>query len=263
MNIFDVHEGESALILSVPHSGIFVPDDIKQSFTAVGQSVPDTDWFVDRLYDFAGDMGTTTINANYSRYVADMNRPPDNAPLYPGQAKISLCPDQTFDGQDIYKIKGEPDDAEIARRLEKYWRPYHNEIQKQIARVKAKHGYAVLYDAHSIKQSVPRLFDGKLPDLSLGTADGESCSKAIEQAALSVAEKSTYSCVLNGRFIGGFITRNYGDPDNNVHAFQMEIAQTAYMDEESCTYDDAKADQLKPVLQDLVNAITDNASARV
>jgi len=263
MKLYELTEGDgdSPLILSLPHSGTFVPEDIKSRFTDVGLKLPDTDWHVDRLYQgFAAANNATVIKANYSRYVADMNRPPNDKSLYPGQIKMSICSEETFDGREIYQDGLAPDENEIAQRVQQYWQPYHDEITKQIARIKSKYGHAILYDCHSIRQTVPRLFEGNLPDLNLGTANGKSCSMQIENAALSAAQNSAYSSVLNGRFIGGYITRNYGDPENHVHAFQMEIAQVNYMDEDSFAYDEAKAAQLIPVLENVLHAITDNAA---
>lgn len=256
MKLYNVKEGAGPLIISIPHVGTCVPDDIKAQMTKAALIFSDTDWHVDRLYqDFAKAHDVTIIAANYSRYVVDLNRPLDDKPLYPGQTKISLCPDKTFDGQDIYKDGKAPDDKEIAERVKKYWKPYHDELEKQIERVKEQNGYAIVYDAHSICSKVPRLFEGTLPDLNLGTAGGNSCSKGMAQAAFDAAQKSLYSAVLDGRFVGGYITRHYGDPANNIHALQMELAQSIYMDENSFTYDEVKARRLKQILGDVLQAV--------
>jgi N-formylglutamate amidohydrolase len=264
MDVYHLTQGQSPLIISNPHSGTFVPDDIKARFTAEALALPDTDWHIDKLYQsITKDLDATMITANYSRYVIDLNRPPDNAALYPGQTKIPLCPDQTFNSHDIYQNGLQPDEAEIAERLALYWRPYHDALTQQIARVKSQHGYAILYDAHSICQGLTLLFDGDLPDLNIGTAQGKSCSPAIEQAAHAAAEVSPYSNVLNGRFIGGYITRHHGDPANNVHALQMELIRALYMDEETTLYNEVKATQLITTLSRILTAVTDNAESRV
>jgi len=263
-DIYALSEGQSPLIISIPHSGTKVREDITKNFTAPARTLPDTDWHVDRLYaPYAQANDVTIIQAHYSRYVIDLNRPPDNAALYPGQTKVPLCPDQTFDGADIYESGHTPDDAAIARRLQTYWQPYHDELARQIERLKAKHGFAVLYDAHSIRSSVPRLFDGTLPDLNIGTADGKSCDEKLAQKIYRIADQSGFSAILNGRFIGGHITRSHGDPENHVHAIQMEIAQSAYMDEDSFAYDDAKAAKLIPVLEQILHAAAYGPAARV
>lgn len=264
MKIYDIVENNSPLIISVPHAGVLVPDDIAARLTVKALDLPDTDWHVDRLYTrFTQAGGATMIRANFSRYVVDLNRPPDDAPLYPGQAKVPLCPDKTFDGAPVYKDGKAPDAAEIATRLKQYWHPYHHALKEQIERAVKAHGYAVLYDAHSIRGTVPRLFDGTLPDLNLGTAKGASCAPALEDAAIEAMRKSSYSSIANGRFIGGYITRHYGDPDSNIHAMQMELAQTTYMDETTFSYDPARAANLIPVLENILNAVADNARAGV
>jgi len=258
MSLFTLKQGTSPLIISVPHAGTQVPEDIRARFTAQAQGLPDTDWHIPQLYNFADDLNATIIAAHYSRYVIDLNRPPDNQALYPGQVKIPLCPVQTFDGRPIFHPGQEPDDEEIAQRLSRYWSPYHQALEAEITRVKALHGYAILYDAHSIKAQVPRLFDGTLPDLNLGTVNGASCADAMAQAALSAAQSSPdFSAVLNGRFIGGYITRRYGDPENNVHALQMELATCNYMDEQTLQFDEQKAQHLRPVLKAVIQAALD------
>tara|TARA_R110002124_G_scaffold129483_1_gene290899 strand:+ start:197136 stop:197930 length:795 start_codon:yes stop_codon:yes gene_type:complete len=264
MDVYKLTQGQSPLIISNPHSGIFVPEAIKERFTAEALALPDTDWYIDKLYQtIAQSLDASMITAKYSRYVIDLNRPPDNAALYPGQAKIPLCPDKTFHSHDIYQDGLQPDEAEIAARLERYWRPYHDEITQQIARVKALHGYAILFDAHSICQGLTLLFEGDLPDLNIGTANGESCSPAIEQAAHAAAEVSPYSNVLNGRFIGGYITRHHGDPANGVYALQMELIRALYMDEETTLYNEEKAAQLITTLSRILHAITNEAKSGI
>lgn len=264
MQIFDLKHGNSPLIISIPHAGTFVPEDIKSRFTDIAYNVPDTDWFVPLLYaEYAKQHDATVIAANYSRYVVDLNRPADGTPLYPGQASLPICPPQSFDGDDIYQDSTEPAQDEIDERISSYWQPYHDEISTQIERIKEQHGYTILYDAHSIRQTVPRLFDGALPVLNIGTVNGKSCHSAIEDAATTAAQQSDYDSILNGRFIGGYITRHYGNPDAQVHALQMELAQSAYMDEEAVTYDEEKADKLKATLSRILNAMTDDTRTGV
>lgn len=261
MNVFEIAEGASPLIVSIPHAGTFIPDEIKSQMTSQALRTPDTDWHIPRLYDFAAAMDATVISANYSRFVIDLNRPPDNATLYPGQIKFSLCPEETVEGDRIYKDGFMLSATEENGRLEKYWHPYHDELARQIERVKNNHGYALLYDAHSIKSVCPRLFEGILPDINIGTNKGKSCACVMESAAVKAAQTGTFSYVLNGRFIGGYITRHYGAPENNVHALQMELTQKNYMDEESAVFDDARANRLRPVLKGIIQAMLDWGAA--
>ena len=199
IDIYNFHEGGAPLLISVPHDGIHLPPDIRERMTPRGAALPDTDWHVAELYGFARELGANMLVANYSRYVVDLNRPPDDATLYEGQVATGLCPVQTFAGEAIYGP--EPVDMqEVRTRIESFWRPYHDRIEATLAALLEKHGYALLWDAHSIASTVPRLFDGELPALNIGTNGGRSCSPGIESAVTAVAAKSEYSHVLNGRF---------------------------------------------------------------
>lgn len=256
--IFDLRRGDGPLVISVPHCGTQLPADLPERLTEEALVLRDTDWHVPRLYDFAADLGATVIAARYSRTVVDLNRPPTGESLYPGQATTGLCPLVTFDGAPLYRAGQEPDDAEIAARVETYWRPYHDALAAELERVKARHGHAVLYDAHSIRSRVPRLFDGRLPDLNLGTARGASCPASLRQALETVlAEAKGFATVIDGRFVGGHITRAYGRPAEGFHAVQMELAQDAYMDESAPPFPwmEEKAAQLKPVLRRVLETL--------
>jgi N-formylglutamate deformylase len=238
---YSFHAGTLPLLISVPHDGRQLPDDIEALMSDTGRSLGDTDWHVARLYEFAKALGASMITARYSRYVVDLNRPADDAALYEGQRMTGLCPTQTFDGKDIY---AEEIAIDIDDRVRRFWRPYHDRIAATLAILRESHGYALLWDAHSIASRVPALFDGELPVLNIGTWDGRSCDQAMSNAVMRAAAASPYSVVLNGRFKGGYITRNYGDPAENVHALQLELAQRAYMDEVSHAYDETQASQL-------------------
>ena len=247
-------EGELPLLISVPHDGCHIPDDIRSRMTPAGLAVPDTDWHVAQLYEFARDLGASMQVANYSRYVVDLNRSATDAVLYPGQLVTGLCPLSTFAGEDIYSDGGvsEPEKAE---RISTYWQPYHEELSSRLAAMRAKHGYALLWDAHSIPSIVPRLFDGELPALNIGTNSGKSCAPSIETAVFEAASVGPYSAVLNDRFKGGYITRHYGSPDNHVHAIQLEIAQRTYMDEATTVFDVEKAGRLRSTLRQLLEVM--------
>ena len=229
---FVFHQGTQPLLISMPHAGTYVPPALAVRFTEEARQVPDTDWHMERLYAFAKDMGASILAATHSRYVVDLNRPPDGASLYPGQNVTGLCPVDTFDDTPIYTRGDVPDDSEIAARRDAVWAPYHAQLRAELDRIRAQHGVAVLWDAHSIRSVLPRFFEGKLPDLNLGTADGASCSPALAQELLAIARSAPgYTGVLNGRFKGGHITRHYGQPERNIHAVQLEMTQCSYMQE--------------------------------
>ena len=229
---FVFHQGTQPLLVSMPHAGTYVPPALAVRFTEEARQVPDTDWHMERLYAFAKDIGASILAATHSRYVVDLNRPPDGASLYPGQNVTGLCPVDTFDDTPIYTRGDVPDDSEIAARRDAVWAPYHAQLRAELDRIRAQHGVAVLWDAHSIRSVLPRFFEGKLPDLNLGTADGASCSPALAQELLAIARSAPgYTGVLNGRFKGGHITRHYGQPERNIHAVQLEMTQCSYMQE--------------------------------
>ena len=231
MQPVEVIRGTSPLVLAQPHSGAFLPEAVRDALNDTGRALFDTDWRIPELYDGLRP-DATVVRASFSRYVIDANRPPDGESLYPGQNTTGLVPLVTFDDQPIWREK--PDAAEIARRLDQWHRPYHQALQAELARVRDLHGFALLYDCHSIRSQVPFLFDGKLPDLNVGTNSGASCSPLVEQAVTDAcAASAEYTSVLNGRFKGGWTTRHYGDPAKGVHAVQMEIAQSAYLETEA------------------------------
>jgi N-formylglutamate deformylase len=231
---YKYRRGSSALIVSMPHVGTFVPYSIGRAFSDCAARRPDTDWHLPRLYDFLGELGATVITATHSRYVVDVNRPPDGANLYPGRDTPRLCPIDTFHSEPLYRGGIEPDPREIAHRVDRVWWPYHRRLAREISRVQQEHGGAVLWDAHSIVSEAPRLFDGRLTDFNLGTADGKSCDPGLSHELLvALSRHSGHTAVLNGRFKGGFITRNYGNPAAGVHAVQLEMSEAIYMEETS------------------------------
>jgi len=255
MDIFTLHQGTAPLLVSVPHDGTRLPVDIAARLTDSARSVPDTDWHIARLYAFARDLGASMIVPLHSRYVVDLNRAEDDVSLYPGQNTTGLCPIVQFTGEPLYLEGGEPDEAEVRARVDRYWRPYHEALRDELARIRAEHGRAVLWEGHSIRGELPFLFDGRLPDLNLGTAGGTSCTPAL-QARLErvLASQGDYDFVANGRFKGGHITRHYGDPANGVDAVQLEISQRAYMDEDSYAYDEGKAARVQALVRRLLEA---------
>ncbi len=253
--------GRTPLLVSMPHTGTHIPDAIGRRMTEIALSVPDTDWHMERLYDFLDALGASVLVATHSRYVVDLNRPPDNANLYPGQDTTGLCPVDTFYRQPLYRSGEAPDDAEIAERVVQYWNPYHAKLAEALAELKARHGRALLWDAHSIFSVVPRFFEGTLPDFNLGTADGRSCARGVGEALLAIAGRAPgYRAVLNGRFKGGYITRRYGRPEEGVHAFQLELSEATYMDETApYGFRDDLAAGVRPHLRAMVEKFMETA----
>lgn len=256
--VFALHRGEAPLLVSLPHDGTAVPEALAARMTPEARAVPDTDWFVSRLYAFARGLGASVLVPRYSRYVVDLNRPPDDVSLYPGQNTTGLCPAVRFDGQPVYLPGQAPGSDEVQARVESYWRPYHDALAEELARLGQRHGRVLLWEGHSIRGTVPFLFEGRLPDLNLGTAAGASCAPA-RQARLEavLAAQSDYSWVANGRFKGGYITRHYGQPAQGIDAVQLELAQSTYMDEDAVRYDEARARKLQVVLDALLRAARD------
>lgn len=259
----EIIRGDAPLLLSLPHTGVVIPDDVRGLRSQMLARI-DADCWVEQLYDFAPALGVTVLRTALSRTVIDVNRDPSGASLYPGQATTGLCPTETFDGEPLYAKGAEPDAEEIDRRRREYFEPYHDALRAEIARLRARHQHVVVYDAHSIRSRVPRLFEGRLPDLNLGTYDGLSCDAALAARVEAACADSGFSQVTNGRFKGGWITRHYGRPPAGVHALQMELAQIAYMIETAREpfgpYDSARAQPLRAVLQRLFDALLDWAA---
>jgi formiminoglutamase len=258
MSAVEIKRGDGPLVLGLPHTGTDMPDECLSRLNGTGRALADTDWHVDRLY--AGLIAdVTTVRTPVHRYVIDVNRDPSGASLYPGQNTTGLCPLTDFDGRPIYRTGQEPDADEIARRRKAYHAPYHAALATELDRVKARYGVAILYDCHSIRSRIPYLFDGTLPDFNIGTNSGTTCAPEIEAAVLRICEAAPgYTTVLNGRFKGGWTTRHYGQPNEGVHALQMELAQSAYMTEAPpWGYDPARADRLRAHLAAILETLSD------
>ncbi|WP_332680511.1 N-formylglutamate deformylase [Bosea sp. (in: a-proteobacteria)] len=253
-DIVTVTRGSSPLVLSMPHPGTGLPDEVASALNARGRQVEDTDWHMRQLYAFTERFQPTIVEAGLSRYVIDLNRDPAGVSLYPGQATTELVPTTTFSGEPIWTTP--PDTAEIARRREAYFLPYHAALAAEVEHARAQHGFCLLWDCHSIKSVIPRLFPGTLPTLNLGTNSGASCAPAVEAAAVAAMAGAAFTQVVNGRFKGGWITRHYGQPAEHVHALQMEIALSAYLTEEAppWNFDASKAASLQAALSAMIEA---------
>lgn len=260
---FRLHQGSAPLLVSMPHIGTEIPDDLCAGLMPRALAVEDADWHLDRLYDFAHVLGASVLQPRYARYVIDLNRPPDDAPMYPGASNTELCPTRFFTGDALYREGAQPTAQERQRRRAQYWQPYHDALAAELERLKQLHGYALLWDAHSIRSQIPWLFEGALPDLNIGTADGQSAHPAIAQAvARAAASDPSVRHVVNGRFKGGYITRHYGRPAQHVHAVQLEMVQKLYMREGApYDYDDAAAARIQPLLRAMVSGALDAAGA--
>ncbi len=255
-------KGRVPLLISMPHNGEKIPADIAKIMTDKGLEVTDTDWYMDRLYAFAEKLGAFILIPEYSRYVIDLNRDPDGVDLYPGANSTELCPTTGFDLSPLYKTDSAPDSEQISQRVTDYWQPYHQVLASTLQTLKQQFGQAVLLEAHSIRSEVPRFFTGQLPDFNFGNSDGKSCSAALVEAITAI-DYAPYSMVCNGRFKGGYITRAYGQPKDNIHAIQLELSQRTYMHEQAMSYHEEFAQQVQPKLQALVEVLIDFAQKPV
>jgi N-formylglutamate deformylase len=253
--VFTLREGGSPLLVSIPHAGTYLPPEVASRLTPAGLAVPDTDWHVDRLYGFLDALDVTVLVATHSRIAVDLNRSPAGGKLYPGQAEPAICPTESFAGVPFY-AEALPDTDEVARRVAAYWQPYHTAMLAQIERLRALHGAMRVLDGHSIHGAIPRLFEGRLPDLNLGTFDGASAKAGLAARVMDAMAGHGFSTVLNGRFKGGYITRHYGAPDDGVDVLQLEMAWGAYADEDRPqTYDPARVAPLVAVLRRVVDVL--------
>jgi len=259
-DVYSRTPGNAPLLISIPHDGRRLAPGMRERMTEEGMALPDTDWHVRRLYGFATALGATVISAEYSRYVVDLNRPASDEALYAGRTSTGLCPVRTFAGQPIYVGDGVPA-GERNARVKAYWQPYHQAIETELVSLRERFGYALLWDAHSIAAEVPALFDGRLPDLNVGSYDGASCHPLLQQAVWKVADASPYSSVLNGRFKGGYITRHYGRPDDGIHAIQLELSQRCYLDGYTRSYQDDDAARVATVIREMLARYVDAAAA--
>ncbi|MEP6968870.1 MAG: N-formylglutamate deformylase [Betaproteobacteria bacterium] len=258
-SIYSLQRGTRPLLISVPHVGTRIPVDQKHRYLARALDVEDTDWHLEHIYAFAKAMGAGLIVPRYSRFLIDLNRSADNTPMYAGANNTELCPTRFFTGEPIYLEGLSPDGPEMARRREVYWQPYHDAVAQELDRLKAAHGHAVLFDGHSIKSTLPWLFEGKLPDLNLGTANGASCAPDLRAELMGVLQRQErFTQVTDGRFKGGHITRHYGRPDDGIHAIQLEMCWNTYMLEAPpYALEPTRVAQLEPTLRALVQSMLD------
>ncbi len=252
---YDFTPGQSPLLISMPHVGTLLPEAVQAGLIPEALDLRDTDWHLPRLYDFSPALGAGILAARYSRFAIDLNRPSDDKPLYQ-TATTGLYPEILFDGTPLFRPGCTPSAEARQTYLDQIWQPYHDRIERELTRLRAKFGYAVLFDAHSIKGEIPRLFDGQLPDFNIGTNSGASCTPELAARLAASCDAPGYSHVVNGRFKGGYITRHYGQPDQGIHAVQLELAQRTYMCEAApFDYLPATADRVRPALQAFVKSL--------
>jgi len=252
--VLRLHRGTAPLLVSLPHVGTELPPELEALLVERALGVEDTDWHLEPLYDFARELGASMLVPRHSRYLIDLNRPPENTPMYAGANNTELCPTRFFSGDPLYREPLDP--TEIERRRAAYWQPYHDALDAELARLKAEHGHAILWDGHSIKSELPWLFEGRLPDLNLGTAGGSSCAPTLRASLMDVlAGQRSFTHVTDGRFKGGHITRHYGRPAQGVHGIQLEMCWSCYMKEAPpYVIDPQRAERLRPVLRELLQA---------
>jgi N-formylglutamate deformylase len=255
-SVYTLIRGTTPLLVSLPHVGQTLPGEQQHRYVERAFAFEDTDWHLDRLYGFATEVGASMLVPRYSRYLIDLNRPPENTPMYPGVNNTELCPTRFFTGDPLYRDGLAPDAAELRHRVDNYWRPYHDALAGELARLHSVHGHALLFDGHSIKSELPWLFDGMLPHLNLGTAGGDSCDPGLRDALAATLESSGYTYVIDGRFKGGYITRRYGRPAEGVQAVQLEMCWRCYMLEDPpYAWDETRAMRVRPVLRRLLETM--------
>jgi N-formylglutamate deformylase len=253
-DVLTLTRGSSPLVLSIPHPGTEVPDEVAATLNERGRLVPDTDWHMGRLFTFIERFQPSIVEARLSRYVVDLNRDPSNLSSLP-DGTSGLVPMTAFTGEPIWTDL--PEEAEIVRRRERYFRPFHEVLTAEISRAREEHGFCLLLDCHSSPSVLPEVFEGMLPALSLGTVHGASCARAIEEAAAEAMDGTGFTWERNGRYAGGWITRHYGRPAENIHAIQIEVAFSAYLKTEAPPwhFDAAKAAALEPALAIIIEAM--------
>jgi formiminoglutamase len=258
----EVRRGEAPLVIGMPHTGTHLPPEVEAGLRSTWLACRDADWWIQDLYRFAGALGATVVRTRISRTVIDANRDPSGQSLYPGQATTELCPTTTFDGEPLYEPGAEPGEAEIARRRDLYFTPYHDALTAEIARLRAVHPAVVLYDAHSIRSTIPRLFEGVLPNFNIGTNGGATCAPALTATVEAACDRPDFTRVTDGRFRGGYTTRHYGQPETGVHAIQMELACRGYMVEPEgepapgawpTPFDAARAEPMRAILREVLS----------
>ncbi|MBT8142061.1 MAG: hypothetical protein HKN88_03325 [Gammaproteobacteria bacterium] len=218
------------VLASIPHSGTYVPDDIRVLFANKSVAhLPMTDWFLYHLYDFLPGLGVSVVAANVSRYVIDMNRSPLPLELYPGRFETKLVADSDFQGRSIFSSY--PSQQQIDLYTQQVHVPYHRALQQCLTSLQQAHGKVYLFDLHSIAKSATLIHAELDKDIYLGDRDGNSCSGQWTQMIADEFMQHKFSVQKNQPYKGGYITHHYGQ-DANVEALQIEMNQEVYMQSE-------------------------------
>lgn len=246
------------ILVSVPHAGITIPEELKAKYKpAMISAIDDTDYYVDRLYEFVSSLGITMVVADISRWVIDLNRSAENAPLYnDGRVITSLCPTTNFNDDHIYIDQG-PSEAEVNQRKSVYYYPYYDQIRLELTKLQREFKHVLFFDAHSIRQHVPGIRKEKFPDLILGDVDGTSADTKIISTAIDALSKAKLSLDHNHPFKGGNLTRTFGHPEKNIHGLQLEMAKNVYMNDLETSYHEARANHIQITLTILFENLID------
>ena len=239
------------VLINSPHSGVHFPEELKDLYLPDRLKNPDdADFEMPRLYNFANEIGATIIEAKIHRWVIDLNRDPESAPLYnDGRLITGLCPITTFEGYPLYKKEKTPNKKEIERRLNTYYWPYYQKVQDLLNELKESFGHVLIYDLHSIRRRVNSISKEAFPDIILGTDDQKSADKGLIDIAVKNFSKSGYSFSHNHPFKGGHITRYFGKPSDNQHALQIERSKDIYMNDAETEFSEERSDKLRAILK--------------
>lgn len=235
---------ETPVIVEIPHAGLFVDGPAFATLAAPARSIGrDADLYVDELYAGAADEGASVLVAHLSRYVVDLNRSesdvdPDTVEGAPNGARATrgIVWRLTSDGGRV--LERPLPRAELVRRLDTYYRPYHAALKSLIDHKKERFGFAVVLAAHSMP-SVGRAGHGDpnaaRADVVPGTRGRTSASARFIDAVDAHARSAGLSVRHDDPYQGGFTTQHYGRPGQAVHVVQVELARRLYMDEAALT----------------------------
>lgn len=218
------------LVVSIPHTGTYIPSDVRARLASDAmRALPMTDWHLHPLYDFLPELGITTIHATWSRFVADLNRPPGGEALYPGRFETGIVARETFWGDTIWDEP--PAEGEIMEWKAQVHAPYHAKLLELLDETRQRFGRAVLIDAHSVASRANRLHSELEDDIYLGNRDETTCGPWLINEVQAAMEEAGLRVVRNYPYKGGYITAHYGQLDA-VESLQIEMAQRVYMDED-------------------------------
>lgn len=239
-SVLEPTAAETPVIVEVPHAGLWVDGPALATLAAAARSIGrDADLYVDELYADAPSRGATMLVAHVSRYVVDLNRSErdldhESVEGAPANARATRGIVWRLTSEGTRVLDGAISKAELERRLDTYYRPYHNALTRLIARKRAQFGHALVVAAHSMP-SVGRAAHGdpqaKRADVVPGTRQRTSAAGRFIDAVDAHARAHTLSVAHDDPYQGGFTTLHYGRPADDVHVVQVELARRLYMDE--------------------------------